>query len=110
MPFLKCVKTFQNFRWGYACCHSLVKNSYCTGEEGKLAFAETERLKRGADLASAADEDTVEVPKQIAWQNEERLKEHVPNEVESDSKEKRNVQEDAERRKRTIDEMRELIS
>lgn len=21
--------------WGYNCCHSLVKNSYCTGEKGK---------------------------------------------------------------------------
>jgi pre-mRNA-processing factor SLU7 len=23
--------------WGYACCHSLLKNSYCTGEKGKEA-------------------------------------------------------------------------
>lgn len=23
--------------WGYACCHSLMKNSYCTGEIGKAA-------------------------------------------------------------------------
>ena len=22
-------------RWGYDCCHSFVKNSYCTGEAGK---------------------------------------------------------------------------
>jgi pre-mRNA-processing factor SLU7 len=21
--------------WGYHCCHSVVKNSYCTGEKGK---------------------------------------------------------------------------
>ena len=25
-------------RWGYKCCHSFVKNSYCTGESGKAAF------------------------------------------------------------------------
>ena len=24
-------------QWGFACCHSLVKLSYCTGEAGKLA-------------------------------------------------------------------------
>ena len=24
-------------RWGYSCCHSVVKMSYCTGEQGKLA-------------------------------------------------------------------------
>lgn len=27
-------------KWGYACCYSTVKNSYCTGEEGKKAFEE----------------------------------------------------------------------
>lgn len=26
-------------QWGYACCHSLVKNSYCVGEEGKKVNA-----------------------------------------------------------------------
>lgn len=24
-------------QWGFACCHSLLKNSYCTGEKGKAA-------------------------------------------------------------------------
>lgn len=24
-------------RWGYKCCHSLVKESYCTGEAGIVA-------------------------------------------------------------------------
>ena len=23
--------------WGYSCCHSLMKNSYCTGAAGKVA-------------------------------------------------------------------------
>lgn len=27
--------------WGYACCHSTVKNSYCTGKAGEKAAAET---------------------------------------------------------------------
>ncbi|KAA0201638.1 hypothetical protein HAZT_HAZT006494 [Hyalella azteca] len=27
-------------RWGYNCCHSLLKNSYCTGEAGKTYVAE----------------------------------------------------------------------
>ncbi|KAL3466735.1 Pre-mRNA splicing Prp18-interacting factor-domain-containing protein [Aspergillus heterothallicus] len=29
---------WHNFQWGYACCFSTVKNSYCTGEGGKRAF------------------------------------------------------------------------
>jgi pre-mRNA-processing factor SLU7 len=94
---------WSNFQWGYACCHSFLKNSYCTGEQGKLAFEETERLKSGVDLES----DTVEIPKQIAWQDEQMLKEHVSNEVEDDRRATRNAKEDAERRKRTIDEMRD---
>lgn len=24
-------------KWGYSCCHSIIKMSYCTGEEGKKA-------------------------------------------------------------------------
>ena len=35
---------WHNFQWGYACCHSTVKNSYCTGEEGKRAFEEAGNL------------------------------------------------------------------
>ncbi|KAJ5594293.1 uncharacterized protein N7459_000501 [Penicillium hispanicum] len=31
---------WHEFKWGYACCFSTVKNSYCTGEDGKKAFEE----------------------------------------------------------------------
>ena len=27
---------WEAFKWGYKCCHSFVKNSYCTGSTGKL--------------------------------------------------------------------------
>jgi pre-mRNA-processing factor SLU7 len=65
---------WSNFKWGYACCHSLVKNSYCTGEEGKKAFEEADRLRTGGVLeedepveeigrtSNAAAEKTVEGP------------------------------------------------
>jgi pre-mRNA-processing factor SLU7 len=36
-----------NFQWGYACCHSLVRNSYCTGEEGRKAFEAADNLRVG---------------------------------------------------------------
>lgn len=39
-----------NFKWGYACCHSFVKNSYCTGEEGREAWEAAERQRTGASL------------------------------------------------------------
>jgi hypothetical protein len=84
---------WSNFQWGFACCHSTVKNSYCTGEAGKEAFEKADRMRTGADLD--------EVPRAIAWKEEEALQEHVPNAPERDQK----VKQDAASRKRTIAEM-----
>ncbi len=53
---------WSNFKWGYACCHSTVKNSYCTGVEGKLAFEEADRVRTGGAL----EEETA--PRSIQWQ------------------------------------------
>ncbi|KAK5053163.1 hypothetical protein LTR84_002137 [Exophiala bonariae] len=41
---------WRNFTWGYACCHSTVKNSYCTGDAGKRAFEDAEGLRTGTAL------------------------------------------------------------
>ena len=95
---------WSDFQWGYACCQSTVKNSYCTGEEGKRAFLESKRLRTAADLGETVSE---EPPKQIAWQRDEMLEEHVPNGADDDRKATKNDQADAERRKRTLDEMRD---
>jgi len=38
---------WQSFKWGFACCHSTVKNSYCTGEEGIRAAEEANKLRLG---------------------------------------------------------------
>ncbi|KAH2517289.1 mRNA splicing protein [Aspergillus fumigatus] len=38
---------WHDFQWGYACCFSTVKNSYCTGEDGKKAFEEAEMRSMG---------------------------------------------------------------
>ena len=59
---------WSNFQWGYACCHSAIKNSYCTGEEGKLAFEEADKIRTGGELDNApstkpfvfAEEDDVQ--------------------------------------------------
>lgn len=42
---------WKDFSWGYACCHSTVKNSFCTGEEGIKAAEESEAFSRGQVLA-----------------------------------------------------------
>jgi len=33
---------WSDFKWGYACCHSILKNSYCTGETGIDASKQAE--------------------------------------------------------------------
>ncbi|KAI4105468.1 MAG: hypothetical protein L6R37_002731 [Teloschistes peruensis] len=52
---------WRDFQWGYACCHSTVKNSYCTGEEGKLAMEQADRVRTGADLENLESFRTIEV-------------------------------------------------
>lgn len=84
---------WSNFQWGFACCHSTVKNSYCTGEAGKEAFALADRMRTGADLD--------EVPRAIAEKEEEALQQHVPNEPARDQK----TGQDSASRKRALDEM-----
>ena len=83
-----------NFKWGYACCHSTVKNSYCTGEDGKRAFEESNRMRVAADID--------EVPKAVSWREEAATEGHVPNAVERNRKAKADVMG----RKRTLEEMK----
>ncbi|MCJ1337684.1 mRNA splicing protein [Bachmanniomyces sp. S44760] len=51
---------WKDFQWGYACCHSTIKNSYCTGEEGKRAFQETDKLRTGTDLEEPVETEAIE--------------------------------------------------
>ena len=43
---------WKDFQWGYACCHSTIKNSYCTGDEGKKALQDADHL---LDVVEAHD-------------------------------------------------------
>ncbi|KAL5390939.1 mRNA splicing protein [Paraphaeosphaeria sporulosa] len=89
-----------SFQWGYACCHSTVKNSYCTGSAGKEAFEAAERMRLGADAP-----DVDEIPKAIAQIEDAALKKHVPNTAEKDDKATRD-----DKRKRTLEEMRDGVT
>lgn len=56
---------WSNFKWGYGCCHSLVKNSYCTGEEGIQAWEASQRQRAGDNLIEnnvdeAGEDDSAE--------------------------------------------------
>ena len=84
---------WKDFKWGYRCCQSTVKNSYCTGEEGKKAFEEANQMRTGELID--------EIPKSMAWQEERIAEKHVPNGVSED----RNPVKDDNLRKRKMLEM-----
>lgn len=101
---------WSNFQWGYMCCHSLVKNSYCTGDEGKRAYEEAEKLKGGDLLLLEGREQTVEkrgdeeegVP-ETGVEARERTAENPP--LHADAAESK-----VTAKKRTLQEMREGIT
>ena len=78
-------------QWGYQCCHSVVKNSFCTGEEGKQAHEESENFSRGLMIESAPEE----VDAQTAAAEEAKLEKHVPNGVDAPAKQ---TQDESRRR------------
>lgn len=74
---------WENGTWGFKCCYSFIKNSYCVGENGKLeavasisvpmpstsaAYEENERIARDTNHRSDddADDDDEEAKKEIA--------------------------------------------
>jgi pre-mRNA-processing factor SLU7 len=47
---------WDNFQWGYTCCHSTVKNSYCSGKEGIAAADMAKKMRLGLLTASDSKE------------------------------------------------------
>lgn len=74
---------WSNFKWGYGCCHSFVKNSYCTGEDGIQAWEASQRQRAGDNL----------------------IENHVDEAGEDDSAEKEVEEKQTGDRKRTRDDM-----
>ena len=86
---------WSNFQWGYQCCHSLVRNSYCTGEEGKEAFQQAEKMRMGELLLEDAEN-----PK-------ERLEHGDRQQTETGGG---TAKETSSTKKRTLQEMREGVT
>jgi pre-mRNA-processing factor SLU7 len=92
---------WKDFKWGYACCHSTVKNSFCTGEEGKKATKEAEKFSKGLTLPSAEEAgNRIEISKVIAHVEDEANEKHVSNGVDRSEKQK------MDESRRRLDEMR----
>ncbi|KAK0276622.1 mRNA splicing protein [Friedmanniomyces endolithicus] len=91
---------WEKFQWGYACCHSTVKNSFCTGEEGRKAAQEAELFSKGLLLLPAAGEsggDVEEASRQVEVEERpvEEKTSHVSNA--SDRPEKQKMDESRRR-------------
>ncbi|KAJ0422160.1 mRNA splicing protein [Aspergillus carlsbadensis] len=83
---------WHNFQWGYACCFSSVKNSYCTGEGGKRAFeeagnvlllSETEAEKPSHDIDTPANPDEAPDSKSTGQQRDSTTKKRTLMEVQT---------------------------
>ncbi|CAD6592295.1 MAG: mRNA splicing protein [Alectoria sarmentosa] len=91
---------WSNFQWGYACCHSKIKNSYCT--EGKLAFEATNKIRTGGELDDVPALKATELAQYNGTQTEEK-EEPVENK-------KVDGKSEAVAKKRTLTEMKGGVS
>ncbi|WPH01639.1 Pre-mRNA splicing Prp18-interacting factor-domain-containing protein [Acrodontium crateriforme] len=83
---------WSDFKWGYACCHSFVKNSFCTGDEGRKAVEEAERFSKGLALPTVAEANNAQVmSKDDCEMDETQRQEHMPNHP--DKSDKQNMEE-----------------
>jgi pre-mRNA-processing factor SLU7 len=67
---------WDNFKWGYACCHSTIKNSYCSGEEGKAAAEMAKNMRLGLLTDRPKPKQESEEPKTI-----KQIEDRKPREV-----------------------------
>ncbi|MCJ1407293.1 mRNA splicing protein [Ptychographa xylographoides] len=51
---------WKDFHWGYTCCHSTIKNSYCVGEDGKKAYEEAELIRTGEEFETVDNRRIIE--------------------------------------------------
>lgn len=58
--------------WGYACCHSTIKNSYCAGREGIEALGESDMFRTGRVLASREKLAIEDVPEDESAESRKR--------------------------------------
>ncbi|KAL9621704.1 MAG: hypothetical protein Q9160_003822 [Pyrenula sp. 1 TL-2023] len=88
---------WKDFQWGYACCHSTVKNSYCTGEEGRVAFENAEKMRTGEDLLAIEDTRQEQQPP---------AENHMPS---PDASQPKSIEAAPVAKKRTLAELRDGI-
>ncbi|KAK6185113.1 hypothetical protein SNE40_007419 [Patella caerulea] len=72
-------------QWGFSCCHSLVKESYCTGESGKQAALSSKELLLQQEKEYAEEE----VPKSLMELHHDELEKKRKKKKKKDKKKKK---------------------
>ncbi|XP_058809972.1 pre-mRNA-splicing factor Slu7 [Phymastichus coffea] len=80
---------WRNGQWGYKCCHSLIKNSYCCGEAGQRAIKEAEQFSGNATQSEYKEAKIEEVKNT----NKEKTKDSSDNSSESSEEDTRTTTE-----------------
>ncbi|KAE8147793.1 Pre-mRNA splicing Prp18-interacting factor-domain-containing protein [Aspergillus avenaceus] len=80
---------WHDFQWGYACCFSTVKNSYCTGEDGKKAFEEADKLAMLRDASNGVEYQAEASPEDVEGTQEQDREKDVRQTEESGAKSKK---------------------
>jgi pre-mRNA-processing factor SLU7 len=61
-------------QWGYKCCHSLIKNSYCTGLVGIEAVDSSNPLASSSNINNSDDEESSSTKKTLVELHNENMK------------------------------------
>lgn len=88
---------YKDDRWGYACCHQMTRNSYCTGEAGKTA------ARKVAENMEKRMKDVLKNEKKRMKEHEEAARKrkrtnegpsNAPEDVSEERKSRRKVEEE----------------
>lgn len=103
---------WQAGKWGYKCCHSFIKNSYCTGSAGKkaaeAAAAETKKLvneEEKSDEENADSSDEKSTSSESSSDEEEKLSRALKKSRASKKKERRQKQKEKRKNKKKAAKM-----
>lgn len=83
---------WKDFKWGYACCHQMVKHSVCTGEAGK-------RLAAASILQAPLESAKAAFPPPAALVNVDEKKDGKKDKKKKDKKKKDKKKKDKKKKK-----------
>lgn len=96
---------WEDGKWGYKCCHSLIKNSYCTGKAG-IAAAEARKnmINKNNNLDDKQQKNNFGEAKKIDESDErkDKKKSEKSEELTSEEKLKRAIEEERKRQRMKV--------